>query len=52
MDKVEDLIIYLLFLIICMIFVWLIYNYYHLQRFRECYLNSFMNDYCDTYLNY
>lgn len=51
-DLYYDAICYLMVLIICGICLWFIWNYYHLQKFRDCYLNNFRYNYCEKYLDY
>lgn len=52
MDDLYDAICYIMVIIICVICLWFIWNYYHLQIFKECYLNNFRYNYCEKYLDY
>ena len=52
MDKIEDLIIYGIIILLFIILIWFIYNYYHLKIYNECYDNSFKYNYCEKYKDY
>lgn len=52
MDKIEDLIIYGIIILLFIISIWFIYNYYHLKNYNKCYDNDFKFNYCEKYKDY
>ena len=51
-DKMLDILVIITLLVVIIYITFLIYNAYHLWRFRQCYDNDFKLSYCEFYKNY
>ena len=51
-EKITTIIMIILLLIMIFALCFMIYNLYHLSRFKKCYESEFTLKYCEYYKNY